>query len=199
MTVKEIFTTRGMTVRESFATCGMMVKESFAARGIAVISLVRRSALWLLRPAFCFRHSARSRGISLALLLIASNTAALAAVESVEIRSRLDPNAIEITGVDVLFLYDEATMARIPATKSAWYGNRRTLTTELGEAFDLVSTFIPQGFDSARLNLPGRAAEAIRVLVFAEHGAADAPPVNITEMTSVLIEIDPFGIRVSGE
>lgn len=68
---------------------------------------------------------------------------------------------------------------------------------ELGEAFDLVSTFIPQGFDSARLNLPDRAADAIRVLVFAEHGASDSPPVDITEMTDVLIEIDPFGIQVS--
>ena len=132
-----------------------------------------------------------------ALLLVAFATSAYAAVESVEIRSRLDPNAIEITGIDVLFLYDEATAARIPATKSAWYGNRRTLTMELGEAFDLVSTFIPQGFDSARLNLPDRAADAIRVLIFAEHGASDAPPVDITEMTNVLIEIDPFGIRVS--
>ena len=134
-----------------------------------------------------------------ALLLVAFAAGSLAAVESVEIRSRLDPNAIEITGIDVLFLYDEATAARIPATKSAWYGNRRTLTMELGEAFDLVGTFIPQGFDSARVNLPDRAPEAIRVLVFAEHGASDAPPVDITEMTDVLIEIGPFGIQVSSE
>ena len=122
-----------------------------------------------------------------------------AAVESVEIRSRLDPNAIEITGVDLLFLYDEETAARIPGTKSAWYANRRTLTRELGDAFDLVSTFIPQGFDSARPPLPERAASAIRVLVFAEHEASSAAPVDITNMTEVLIEIDPFGIRVSGE
>ena len=84
------------------------------------------------------------RGIWLVLVLTTFATGSLAAVESVEIRSRLDPNAIEITGIDVLFLYDEATSARVPATKSAWYGNRGTLTMELGEAFDLVSTFIPR-------------------------------------------------------
>ena len=122
-----------------------------------------------------------------------------AAIESVEIRSRLDPNAIEITGVDLLFLYDEDTAARIPETKSAWYANRRSLTRELGDAFDLVSTFIPQGFDSARLTLSERAAGAIRVLVFAEHEAFGAPPVDVTDMTNVLIEIDPFGIRVSSQ
>ena len=133
------------------------------------------------------------------LILTAFAAGAHAQIESIEIRSRLDPNAVEITGVDVLFLYDEAAVTRIPQTGSAWYGNRRTLTRELGEAFDLVSITIPQGFDSAALNLPDRAADAIRVLVFAEHEASDTPPSDITEMTRVLIEIDPFGIRVSGE
>ena len=133
------------------------------------------------------------------LLLILVPAQAAAAVESILIRSRLDPNAIEITGIDVLFLYDEATAAQIPATKSAWYASRRSLTRELGEAFDLVSIFIPQGFDSARPTLPKRAGEAIRVLVFAEHEASEAAPVDITEMSRVLIEIDPFGIRVSAE
>ena len=138
------------------------------------------------------------RAFSLLILAVFAAQAA-AAVESIQIRSRLDPNAIEITGIDVLFLYDEATAARIPATKSAWYGNRRALTQELGDEFDLVSTFIPQGFDSAAVSLPDRAADAIRVLVFAEHAASGAAPVDITEMTAVLIEIDPFGIRVSAE
>ncbi len=138
------------------------------------------------------------RALSLLILTVLAAQAA-AAVESIQIRSRLDPNAIEITGIDVLFLYDEATAARIPATKSAWYGNRRALTRELGDEFDLVSTFIPQGFDSAAVSLPDRAADAIRVLVFAEHAASGAAPVDITEMTAVLIEIDPFGIRVSAE
>lgn len=138
------------------------------------------------------------RALSLLILAVLAAQAA-AAVESIQIRSRLDPNAIEITGIDVLFLYDEATAARIPATKSAWYGNRRALTQELGDEFDLVSTFIPQGFDSAAVSLPDRAADAIRVLVFAEHAASGAAPVDITEMTAVLIEIDPFGIRVSAD
>ena len=139
----------------------------------------------------------RQRFLFPVLLLAAYATGAGAAVESVEIRSRLDPNAIEITGIDVLFLYDEAAAARIPQTKSAWYGNRRGLTRELGEAFDLVSTFIPQGFDSAHLTLPDRVMDAIAVLVFAEHDASDAAPVDVTGLSNVLIEIDPFGIRVT--
>ncbi len=135
------------------------------------------------------------RGLCLLLLSVAA--VSHAQLESVEIQSRLDPNAIEITGIDVLFLYDEAAAAQIPASKSAWYGNRRSLLGELGERVELVSTFIPQGFDSARLSLPERAAGAVRVLVFAEHAPADAPPVDITAMRQVLIAIDPFGIRVS--
>ena len=121
---------------------------------------------------------------------------ALGEIESLHIVSRLDPNAITISNVDIVFAYDEETAARIPETKSRWYGNRRNFTRDESNDIDHISVFIPQGFDSASPPVPARASQAVRVVVFAEHDAADAKPVEITELTNVLVQIIPFGIAV---
>lgn len=132
----------------------------------------------------------------LCLLFFMSGTV-LAEVESVFISSTLDPNAIIITEVDVIFIYDSETAANLPATKSAWYSNKRRFTADAGEKMDIVNIFIPQGFDSEMASLPARRAEALKVVVYAYHDDSKATPRDITEMNNVLVEIDPFGIRVS--
>ncbi|PCI78570.1 MAG: hypothetical protein COB20_06525 [SAR86 cluster bacterium] len=121
----------------------------------------------------------------------------LAEVESVFISSTLDPNAIIITEVDVIFIYDTETVANLPSTKSAWYSNKRRFTADAGEKMDIVNVFIPQGFDSEMASLPARRAEALKVVVYAYHDDSKATPRDITEVNNVLVEIDPFGIRVS--
>lgn len=121
----------------------------------------------------------------------------LAAVNSVYISSRLDPNAIIITAVDIVFIYDNETINSLPATKSQWYAGKREFTDSAGESIDLVNIFIPQGFDSVMASLPQRRLEALRVVVFAEHDDSKAPPQDITSLGEVLIEIDQFGIRIS--
>lgn len=121
----------------------------------------------------------------------------LAEVKSVFIQSTLDPNAIIITEVDVIFIYDSETAAELPATKSAWYSNKRRFTADAGEKMDIVNVFIPQGFDSEMTSLPARRAEALKVVVYAYHDDSKATPRDITETNNVLIEVDPFGIRVS--
>ena len=130
-------------------------------------------------------------------LLLFMSGVSLAEVESVFISSTLDPNAIIITEVDVIFIYDSETVAKLPATKSAWYSNKRGFTADAAEKMDIVNVFIPQGFDSEMASLPARRAEALRVVVYAYHDDSKAAPRDITEMNNVLIEIDPFGIRVS--
>ncbi|MBT5719531.1 hypothetical protein N9329_03660 [Gammaproteobacteria bacterium] len=121
----------------------------------------------------------------------------LAEVNSVFISSRLDPNAIIITEVDIIFIYDEEIANALPDTKSAWYSNKRGFTRDAGDKMDIVNVFIPQGFDSEMASLPVRRAEALQVLVYAYHDDSKATPRDITDTANVLIEIDPFGIRVS--
>ena len=117
-----------------------------------------------------------------------------AEIQSLRIESRLDPNAITISNVDIVFAYDQETAARIPGTKSAWYGNRRNFTRNDSNDIDHISVFIPQGFDSASPLVPARAAEAVRVVVFAEHDSADASPIELTNLHHVLVEIITYGI-----
>lgn len=129
------------------------------------------------------------------LLLLAS--AAHGEVRSVFISSTLDPNAIIITEVDVIFIYDEEIAASLPATKSEWYSNKRQFTRDAGDKLDIVNVFIPQGFDSEMASLPDRRAEALKVVVYAYHDDSKAPARDIGDWENVLIQIDPFGIRIS--
>jgi len=120
-----------------------------------------------------------------------------AEVNSVFISSTLDPNAIIITEVDVIFIYDAETASNLPDTKSAWYSNKRQFTRNSGNKIDIVNIFIPQGFDSEMTSLPARRADALKVVVYAYHDDSKAAPRDITDTANVLVEIDPFGIRVS--
>ena len=123
--------------------------------------------------------------------------AANAGVESVRVQSRLDPNAILITEIDVVFVYAAELVEQMPQSKRAWYSNKRNFTRRAAEGLDVVNLFIPQGFDSDTLSLPERRGQALQVLVYAYHDSADAAPVDITSADAALIEIDPFGIRVT--
>lgn len=120
-----------------------------------------------------------------------------AAPDSVRIESNLDPNAITITEIDIVFLYDEMLIDEFPQTKSRWYSMRRTLTQRWQEKMDVVSVFIPQGFDSDTAILPDRKDNAAKVYVFGQHDEADMKPVDVTDMSAVLVTIDDFGIIVS--
>ena len=120
-----------------------------------------------------------------------------AEVDSVFISSTLDPNAIIITEVDIIFIYDAETASSLPGTKSAWYSNKRKFTSDAGDKMDIVNVFIPQGFDSEMASLPARRADALKVVIYAYHDDSKAAPRDITDTANALIEIDPFGIRVS--
>lgn len=132
--------------------------------------------------------------IQLALIL---STTAFADVESIYIESRLDPNAIIITQVDIVFVYTQEIVDSFPATKTEWYSNLREVIAAAGENMDVRSVFIPQGFNSEMASLPERRTEAIKVYLFAEHDASTAPPIDVTDYSNVLVEIDEFGIVVS--
>jgi len=120
-----------------------------------------------------------------------------AEVNSVFISSRLDPNAIIITGVDVVFVYDQEIVDSFPATKTQWYSGKRRFTQEMGDGADVVSVSIPQGFDSTMVSLPQRRSEALKVFVIGQHDDALVAPMDVTGFGNVLVEIDPFGIIVS--
>ena len=146
---------------------------------------------YLLRAMISFKYAT-------ALLLTAAFSAPSSAeVNSIYISSRLDPNAIIITQVDIVFVYDQDILDEFPSTKTAWYSNQRRFISEAGDKIDLVSVFIPQGFYSQTVSLPERKSDSLGTFVFAQHDDSEAPPVDISSLGRVLIEIDEFGILVS--
>ena len=122
---------------------------------------------------------------------------AVAEVNSVFVQSILDYNAILITEVDVVFIYDEELLEHFPETKAAWYGNKRNIMQEAGDRMDVVNLFVPQGFDSAMLSLPQRKAEALKVFVLGQHDSSTRAPVDITDLENIMVQINQFGIAVS--
>jgi hypothetical protein len=120
-----------------------------------------------------------------------------AEVSSIHISSRLDPNAIIITQVDIVFVYSQELLEQFPETKTDWYSKQRQFIAAAGANLDVVSVFIPQGFDSETASLPARRNDALKVFVFAQHDDSKAAPVDISELSNVLVEIDAFGILVS--
>ena len=96
-----------------------------------------------------------------------------------------------------MFVYDDSVLENFPTTKTGWYSNKRGLLESAGDNIDLVSIFVPQGFDSEMASLPQRRGQAIKVFVFSQHNSSTRPPIEITDFEKVLVEIDQFGILVS--
>ena len=130
-------------------------------------------------------------------LLVCSLHAHSAELERVFLKSRMDPNAITITEVDIVFLYDEMLINEFPKTKSRWYSMRRTLTQRYGDKMDVVSVFVPQGFDSETVSLPQEKNQAVKVYVIAQHDDGSVAPVDVTNRKDITVFIDGFGIIVT--
>jgi len=137
------------------------------------------------------------KGLAVLSLLGCGLNINAAELERVFLKSRMDPNAITITEVDIVFLYDAELVDEFPKTKSRWYSMRRTLTQRFGESMDVVSIFVPQGFDSETASLPNRRADAVKVYVIAQHDDGSIAPIDVTERTDITVFIDGFGIIVA--
>ena len=134
-----------------------------------------------------------------ALIFCTAPTTAMAEnnLRSVLIQSLLDFNAILITEVDVVFVYDDAMAAQMPVTKGEWYSQKYDLLKDDPAEVDVITTSIPQGFDSVTLSLPENSATAIKVFAVAYHEGQGVAIHDMTDMERSLIQIDQFGIRVS--
>lgn len=133
----------------------------------------------------------------LAIAILATSVTADTAINSIRVSSRMDLNSILLSGIDVVFFYDDSIVSDQPFTQFDWYSNKREYRETHAEVIDVVNLPILQGFDSANLSLPEGYRDAVRVLVFAEHQTPQSAPADITGMTNVLIEIDQFGVFVS--
>lgn len=141
------------------------------------------------------------RGLPSAFLVFVlawfSPLATAAEVDSIRLSSLLDPNAILITEVDVVFVYDQALADEFPSTKAQWFSGKFMYSRGMGDRAEIVNTFVPQGFDHLDLSLPSRVSEAVKIYVIAQHDDSKTKPAEISKLKQVLVEIDQFGILVS--
>jgi hypothetical protein len=135
--------------------------------------------------------------MALVSLIASLSASAENGLRSVLIQSLLDFNAILITEVDVVFVYDETVAAQMPANKGEWYVQKYDLLKDDPAEVDVITTSIPQGFDSASLSLPENSTTAVMVFAVGYHEAQGVAIHDMTGMERALIQIDQFGIRVS--
>ncbi|MEX2131057.1 MAG: hypothetical protein WD772_06180 [Pseudohongiellaceae bacterium] len=117
---------------------------------------------------------------------------------SVNISSLLDLNAILITEVDVIIVYDPVLAENLPANQGDWYRGKYKLLEMGSEKIEVITVSAPQGFVSDFARLPPRHAEAVRVLVSAYHETNGVALHDITAYQRARVEIDSYGILVSG-
>lgn len=131
------------------------------------------------------------------IAVLAIPASADTAINAIRVTSRMDLNSILLSGIDVVFFYDDSIVSDQPFTQFDWYSKKREYRETHAEVIDVVNLPILQGFDSATLSLPDGYQRALKVLVFAEHQTPQSAPADVTGMTNVLIEIDQFGVFVS--
>jgi hypothetical protein len=145
------------------------------------------------------RSGPRAHLLSLIFLSIFFTMSAVAEneISSIRITSRMDLNAILITEVDLVFIYDQQLADQLPTQKGEWYTQKYDLVRNETSGLDIVTIYVPQGFDSENVNLPERATDALRVFAVGYHEALETPVHDLSDQNRVLVEIDAFGILVS--
>ncbi len=142
-------------------------------------------------------HSSGSARQWVLALLFAMVATPAHAVESIFVQSTLDYNAILISEIDIVFVYTQDAVDSFPTSKSEWFGNKREYLEQHANSAEVVSVFIPQGFDSEMVSLPERSDEALAVFVYGQHDSSNRRPVDVSDMAAVLVQIDEFGIVVT--
>ena len=118
-------------------------------------------------------------------------------LSDINISSRLDFNAILITEVDLVFVFDQRLADQLPTLKGQWYSQKYDLMRDGTAGLTVITISAPQGFDSANVNLPQQSTEAVRVFAVGYHEAQETPVHDLTGRKRVLVEIDEFGLLVS--
>ena len=146
-----------------------------------------------------YRFWPRAHLLSLVLfsVIFAMPVVAENEISAIRITSRLDLNAIIITEVDLVFIYDQQLADQLPTLKGEWYTQKYDLLRNGTSGLDVITVYVPQGFDSENVNLPEQATDALRVFAVGYHEALDTPVHDLSNRNRILVEIDEFGILVS--
>ena len=91
----------------------------------------------------------------------------LAALMDIHVESGADANFNNATRVDLVWVYDQATLSALPRTAPRWFSDRDQLMSQLGSALDVVRIDMPP-VSMVRPALPVRHGKAIAVLAYVD-------------------------------
>lgn len=134
----------------------------------------------------------------LAAFLVVSKITIAGAVDSIRVVADSDANSLSATALDIVFVYDAASVAALPKSGPEWFDNKGALARGLGSAIDIVTLRIPPGYQTG-VSLPANHASAIRVLSFADFLSPEGQPAGeLTRYKSLTIRLTGSSILYEG-
>lgn len=121
-------------------------------------------------------------------------------LRQITVRADIAANESSATMLDIVFVYDEASMAQLPKTGPEWFAKKDALQKSLVTSIEVVALQVPAASADFQVSLPSRASKAIGVFVLANYLAADGQPIaNLTPWRQATIHLLPRTITFSGK
>jgi type VI secretion system protein len=107
-------------------------------------------------------------------------------------------NMDSATALDLVFVYDAASVAMLPKTGPEWFAQKAALQNGLGRAVDVVSLQVPPATVIASVDLPSRHGKAVAVFGFANYLASSGQGrSDLTRFHDPVIWLAPAQINVT--
>lgn len=100
----------------------------------------------------------------------------LAALRSLKVVAEQGANQGNATQIDIVVVYDNSVVARLPKTGPDWFRQRDALRKELATALEVVSLEVDTPSASFAVELPKKVRKSFAVYAFANYVAADGWP-----------------------
>jgi type VI secretion system protein len=111
-------------------------------------------------------------------------------LKSIQLSAMADANSSSATMVDVVFVYDTAASAGLPATSPDWFQLREALLARMPGSISVLRLDVPPPYPLVEVALPSGYAKAVGVYVYASYLApAGQPRCNLTPYQQVSLRL----------
>lgn len=115
----------------------------------------------------------------------------------IEVLAEADANQQRATQLDVIFVYSQDVLKRLPATAERWFMLREELLRIAGAHVDVISHEVPASFAVGPLELPQRADKALKVVAYASYANASGQAmVDLTQQRQVEMRLGPQAVAL---
>ncbi|MDE2154552.1 MAG: hypothetical protein KGJ32_01460 [Xanthomonadaceae bacterium] len=124
--------------------------------------------------------------------------ASTTSLSSLRVAAPPGANLDSATALDLVFVYDKASIAMLPKTGPDWFAQKASLQNGLGRAIDIVSLQVPPATVIDPVALPRRYGKAVAVYAFANYLARDGQArSDVTGFHHAVIWLAPTRITIT--